>query len=162
VLVHLVDCSPEEGGDPVADWDTINRDLALYSPYLATKSQIAVATKLDVEGAAERADALEKHLAATGQTLLRISAVTNEGLQPLLDAMVQALDAAGPPAPLPFEELPEDVVGKAYNRAEESESEEISDESGASDDSGDDDSGDDSSGDDDSGDDDSGDGKETA
>jgi GTP-binding protein len=102
VLVHLVDCGGEEGRDPVHDFDAINRELELYSPALASKPQIPVATKMDIPGAAQRADALEAVLRARGQKLLRIAAVTGEGLQPLLDAIVHALDEAGPPRPLPL------------------------------------------------------------
>lgn len=111
VLVHLVDCGNEEERDPVQDYEVINRELELYSPDLARKPQIAVASKLDVTDAGERADQLERHLADKGIKLLRISAVTGEGLDPLLDAIVHALDAAGPAAPLsqfPEEELPEE------------------------------------------------------
>jgi len=98
VLLHLVDCGGEEGRDPVQDLRTIDRELALYSPELAAKPQIAVATKMDLPGSQERADALEAALAGEGKRLYRISAVTQSGLAPLLDATVGALDAAGPPA----------------------------------------------------------------
>jgi GTP-binding protein len=100
VLIHLVDCSGDER-DPVKDLDAINRELELYSPMLAKKRQIIVATKMDVTGAEERAGVLDTELARRGVKLLRISAVTHSGLDPLLDSVVEALDAAGPPEPLP-------------------------------------------------------------
>jgi GTPase involved in cell partitioning and DNA repair len=40
----------------VADFEAINRELALYSPHLAQKQQIVAATKLDVPEAGPRAD----------------------------------------------------------------------------------------------------------
>ena len=107
VLCHLVDCGGEEGRDPVVDYETIQRELALYSPKLAARRQIVVATKLDVTGADERADALEKYLAGKGLGLLRISSVTGDGLNPLLDAVVHEMDAAGPPEPVAFDEADE-------------------------------------------------------
>jgi GTP-binding protein len=107
LLVHLVDCSPEEGREPVADYETINRELAAYSAYLAGKPQVVAATKLDIPEAGPRADALEAHLATKGLKLLKISAATGEGLTGLLDAVVQELDRAGPPRPLTPEELAE-------------------------------------------------------
>src|SRR5919204_6033733 len=48
VLVHLLDVSGLTGRDPVADYDAINRELALASPELAAKPQIVVAGKLDL------------------------------------------------------------------------------------------------------------------
>ncbi len=103
VLCHLVDCGGEEGREPVADYETIQRELALYSPKLASRQQVVVATKLDITGADERADALEKYLSEKGIALLRISAVTGDGLNPLLDAVVHEMDAAGPPEAVVFD-----------------------------------------------------------
>jgi GTP-binding protein len=100
VLVHLVDCGGEEGRDPIHDFDAINRELKLYSPELAEKKQIIAATKMDIPGAAERAEALAAELGSRGLKVFRIAAVTNEGIQPLLGAMVHALDEAGPPRPM--------------------------------------------------------------
>lgn len=96
VLVHLVDCGNEEGRDPVSDYAAIRRELALYSPELAGKPEIVVATKLDLPDAAERAQRLDRHLSGEGRGVLWVSAVTGEGLQPLLDEIVRLLDAAGP------------------------------------------------------------------
>ena len=101
MLVHLVDCGGEEGRDPVVDYETINRELALYSPHLAEKPQIVVATKMDLTDAHERADTLAQYLAGKQIPLLRISAVTGEGLPAVLDGIVRTLDAAGPAQPLP-------------------------------------------------------------
>ncbi len=101
VLALLVDCSGEEGRDPASDLAIIRRELELYSPELAAKTQLVVATKLDVPDAGGRADALAHALDSTdGSGLLRISAVTGEGLPALVDAMARALDAAGPPQPV--------------------------------------------------------------
>src|SRR4249920_3647233 len=47
VLVHLVDVSSESGRDPVADLDTVRRELELFQPALAAKPQIVVANKID-------------------------------------------------------------------------------------------------------------------
>ncbi len=104
VLCHLIDCGGEEGRDPVSDFEIINRELALYSPKLAGKKQVVVATKLDLTGADERADALSKYLSSKNIVLMRISAVTGEGLRKVLDAIVHELDEAGPPEPVIFDE----------------------------------------------------------
>src|SRR5262247_1830135 len=54
VLVHLLDISGLTGRDPLADFDTINRELALTSPELVAKPQIVVAGKLDLAETRER------------------------------------------------------------------------------------------------------------
>src|SRR5207249_1011506 len=48
VLVHLLDISGLTGRDPLADFEALNRELALASRELAQKPQIVVAGKLDL------------------------------------------------------------------------------------------------------------------
>jgi len=96
LLVHLIDVSGATNRDPVADFDTIRRELELYRPELADKPQLAVANKMDVVSDPDAVDRLEAHLAAMQIPLHRISAVTGEGIAPLLEAMWQHI--APPPA----------------------------------------------------------------
>jgi len=94
VLVHLVDpVAPGEGRGPRADYDAINRELALYSPELAKKPQVIVVTKMDVPEAGAKLALLEKSFARRKKKpkILAISAVTGKGLDPLLDAVARLL-----------------------------------------------------------------------
>jgi GTP-binding protein len=87
VLIHMIDVSGATGRDPMADFDTIRRELELYRPEFADKPQLAAANKVDVMADAEVVDRLEAHLAKQKVPLYRISAVTGEGVQALLEAM---------------------------------------------------------------------------
>lgn len=107
VLLHVVDTGGEEGREPLRDFDVINEELAKYSPRLAKKTQIVVANKLDLTDADTRADEFETRLKERGIRLFRMSAVTGEGIQPILDEIVRILDEAGPPRPLAEEEAEE-------------------------------------------------------
>lgn len=85
VLVHLVDISGGSGRDPVSDLDTIRRELELFRPELAAKPQLVAANKIDalddegrVAGLARRADELRL-------PFFRISAVSGQGVAPLLE-----------------------------------------------------------------------------
>src|SRR5206468_4263384 len=69
VLVHLLDVSGLTGRDPLADYDAINRELALASPALAAKPQIVVAGKLDLAETRARLPAVHRALAARGIAL---------------------------------------------------------------------------------------------
>jgi GTP-binding protein len=94
VLVHLVDpLAPGEGRGPRADLDAINRELALYSPLLARKPQVIAVTKMDVPEASRMLAQLQKSFARRKRKpqILGISAVTGEGMDPLLDAVANAL-----------------------------------------------------------------------
>jgi GTP-binding protein len=86
VLIHLVDVSGASGRDPVHDFETIQRELAAFSPELAAKPQIVAATKMDAISDAAAVDALGAHVSAHGLPFLRISAVTGDGLPELQEA----------------------------------------------------------------------------
>jgi GTP-binding protein len=91
LLVHVVDVSPATGRDPVRDVEIIREELARYRPELADKPAIAAASKMDLVADDAQVDRLEAHLAAPGIPLFRISAVTGEGIQALVEAMWQHL-----------------------------------------------------------------------
>src|SRR5688572_27047611 len=87
VLVHLVDVSGASGRDPIEDFETIQRELQLFSADLAAKPQIVAATKIDALGDANTVDALEAHVKSQHLPFLRISAVTGENLAELQEAV---------------------------------------------------------------------------
>jgi GTP-binding protein len=100
VLVHVIDVSSLSGRDPIEDFEVIRRELAQFegtgedtAESLATKPQIAAANKIDALDDPARLDALKKHLKKKKVPLFPISAVTGEGLQPLLQAMWTAVAA---------------------------------------------------------------------
>ncbi len=116
VLVHLVDpVAPGEGRGPRADLDAIDRELALYSPELAKKPQVIAVTKMDVPEAKERLAELTKSFARRKRkpVILPISAVTGEGLDPLLDAVAKALRGEEPGQERPSRKK----VGKPRSKA---------------------------------------------
>ncbi len=94
VLVHLVDpIAPGEGRAPRADYEAVNRELALYSPELAKKPQVIAVTKMDLPEARERFAEFKKAFARRKRkpAILAISSVTSEGLDALLDAVAHLL-----------------------------------------------------------------------
>jgi GTP-binding protein len=92
VLVHLVDLSaPGEGREPVSDFEIINRELERYSPELAQKPQLVVASKMDIPESQERLEAFRAAMAERGLRVFPLSAATRDGVQPLLDATAEVL-----------------------------------------------------------------------
>ena len=83
LLVHLLDASNISAKDPLADFYAIARELELFSPSLAKKPQIVVASKLDLPEARAGLPALEKAVAAANLPFCAISAVTGTGLAEL-------------------------------------------------------------------------------
>ena len=96
VLVHLVDVSGASGRDPIEDFETIQRELAFFSGELGVKPQIVAATKIDAVTDSAAVDALEAHVRSLDLPVVRISAVTGEGLGALQEAMWRYLSDARP------------------------------------------------------------------
>jgi GTP-binding protein len=86
VLVHLVDVSGASGRDPVEDFDTIRRELALYNPHLLDKPELVVANKIDALDDPSRVEALAQRADELDLPFFRISGVTGEGVPALLEA----------------------------------------------------------------------------
>jgi GTPase len=90
VLVHLIDVGPTGGDDPGADFEKINRELALYSPELMQKPQIVAATKVDT-AEEEKMEVLEDYCRSHALPFLPVSAVTGRGVRELIARLSQRL-----------------------------------------------------------------------
>ena len=86
VLIHLVDVSGSSGRDPVEDFEIVQRELELFDPAVAAKPQLVVANKLDAVDEPARVKALEKRAKKAKLPFFKISGVTGEGIETLLQA----------------------------------------------------------------------------
>ncbi len=71
-------------GDPVENFEKINKELELYSPELADKPLSVAGTKLDIKGDGERLDRLAGYCEDKGYDFFPISAATGEGIRELI------------------------------------------------------------------------------
>jgi len=94
VLVHLVDVSGASGRDAVEDFDTIRDELRRFDERVAAKPQIVVATKIDALDDPERLDTLRRHVRKKQLPFVKISAVTGDGLDELLETVWRGIVAA--------------------------------------------------------------------
>ena len=92
LLLHLVDVSSVSGRDPVADYETVNRELASYNPELALRPQFVVATKIDALDEPERLESLKARAAEDAKPFFAISSATGAGVRELVNAMAAKLD----------------------------------------------------------------------
>ncbi|MFT8889251.1 MAG: GTPase ObgE [Ethanoligenens sp.] len=115
LLVHIVDISGSEGRDPIQDFETINAELSGYSPELSERPQIVAGNKCDIadEEAVARFRAFieEKKL-----PFFPISAATQSGVTPLLQAVAAKLAALPPIKIFAPEELPQEDFEKHAER----------------------------------------------
>jgi len=97
VLVHLVDVSGASGRDPVADFDAVQHELSLFSAELGAKPQIVAGTKIDALSDPELVERLDAHVTSRGLPFTRVSAVTGEGIDALVEAIWKYLAPSATP-----------------------------------------------------------------
>lgn len=88
VLVHLVEPEPLDGSDPIDNYHKIREELKQYDPALGRRPEIVVISKCELPDAAAAAELLEESI---GRPVLRISAVTGEGLSSLIAEVFDVL-----------------------------------------------------------------------
>jgi GTP-binding protein len=98
LIAHLVDTSDANDRDPVRDFEIIEHELASFSPMLAKKPMIVVATKLDATTDRTHLQELRAFCAKRGLEFHAVSSATGEGIVELVRAMADALDRIPKPA----------------------------------------------------------------
>ncbi len=91
LLVHLIDTASIDTDAPLASYEAINRELALYSEKLATKRQIVVLNKLDLTGTKEKAEIFQAALKE--KEVVLISAISGKGTKKLTSRIVESLQS---------------------------------------------------------------------
>jgi GTP-binding protein len=114
LLVHLLDGSAP---DPIADLDTVDQELALFSEELARRPQIVGINKIDIPEARERLPELQARLAARGIDAPALSAATGEGVPALVQRVWTALRQIDETAPNPQPLTPTPLVLRPEPRA---------------------------------------------
>lgn len=95
ILIHLIDTSLILPQQPLADYETLNNELAQYNQKLAQKPQILVLNKLDLSGTEEKARIFQSALdKIADQDVFLISAIKGTGITPLISKLLDALDQA--------------------------------------------------------------------
>jgi GTPase len=129
LLVHVLDLSPLDGSDPVANHQTVERELELHDPRLAALPRMLALSKADLVDPERSAAAREQWRRRLGEDVpvILTSSVTRAGLDELTTELIRAIpldrneaagDPAGGPSP-PAQELAEHRVfrpaaGRAY------------------------------------------------
>ncbi len=119
LVLHVVDVSGSEGRDPIEDFETINRELAEYSPALASRPMAVAANKCDM-ASPEQIERLKMRVCAAGMDFFPISAAAQTGTQELVRAVSYKLASLPPIAtfepeyvePEEPEELPDPEIDR--------------------------------------------------
>ncbi|MCL5671660.1 MAG: GTPase ObgE [Acidobacteria bacterium] len=107
LLLHLIDVAEFAGRDPTEDFAVILKELESFSPAVAKKPMLMVASRVDAAGDGNRLFALREFCREQKRPLYEISSVTGEGLEELKHAAwarLQEIPKLGPA---------EDIVSEA-------------------------------------------------
>jgi GTP-binding protein len=98
LLIHMLDGAAT---DPLADHDTINRELAQFSERLAVKPQLVVLNKMDLPDAQAWWPLVQEAMGEHGVEVHAISAVTRQGVPELMYRTFALLGTLPPAEPVP-------------------------------------------------------------
>lgn len=91
LLLHFIDVSGIEGRNPVEDYYKVNEELKKYSEKLSKRTQIIVANKIDSMQDSTLYEELEKVAKEHYQKIFKISGVTGEGVEELMNYVSKTL-----------------------------------------------------------------------
>lgn len=91
LLVHVLDVFQFGERDPKTDFETVNRELALFDEELPRKPQVVVASKVDLLPDRSAVEDLEEFFRSHGYRFCAVSAVTGEGLDRFKDIIADGL-----------------------------------------------------------------------
>lgn len=106
IIAHVIDISSFEGRDPYEDYIKINKELEEFNKNLLKKPQIIIANKMDGANSEENLKEFKKKVKDV--KIFEVSAITNTGLQDVVDYLAEELDK------LPNEPLFEDEAFESH------------------------------------------------
>ncbi len=115
VIAHVIDMGGTEGRDPYDDYLVIRKELESFDPKLTKKPELIIANKMDVEGAKEKLAEFKTKL--PDKKIIEISAISSEGLEPVINTLADMLDEI-PITPLYEEEQYESYILYKFKKEE--------------------------------------------
>ena len=115
LIVHILDGA---AADPLADYNQIRAELALYDERLAERPEILVVNKIDLPDAREYLELLNESFAERGiRQPLAISALTRENVDRLIQAVFELSASLPKQRAQPYEEEPTYALGDSDDLA---------------------------------------------
>ncbi len=94
VILHLIDVAPLDGRSPADAYRSIRNELASYSGTLASKPELVVATKIDLDQSGELIKDLEEEI---GVAVVAVSAVSSKGMPNLRNRLLGLIGGSQEP-----------------------------------------------------------------
>lgn len=87
ILAHVIDMGAYEGRNPVEDYQTIRKEIENYSSKLASKKEIIIANKMDLENATDNLKEFKK--AYPDKEIIEISATNHTNINKLINRLLE-------------------------------------------------------------------------
>lgn len=117
VIAHVIDMSGSELRNPYDDYILINKELEQFNKKLLLKPQIIIANKMDIAGAKDNIVKFKNELNNPNIKIFEVSAISNSGLQPVIDSLAEILSGI-PDTPLFDDEMFESHVLYKFKKEE--------------------------------------------
>ena len=111
MLIHVVDIAGSEGRDPIEDFETINKELAVFNAELATRPQIVAGNKIDM-ATDEQRETFRRYIEDKGLQYFEICAPILEGTKELINAAAALLATLPPIRQYETEPIPMEMLEK--------------------------------------------------
>ncbi len=111
MLIHVVDVAGSEGRDPIEDFETINKELAVFNAELATRPQIVAGNKIDM-ATDEQRESFRRYIEDKGLQYFEICAPILEGTKELINAAAALLATLPPIRQYETEPIPMEMLEK--------------------------------------------------
>jgi len=98
LLVHVLELAPLDGSDPVANFATIERELAAHAPRLAELPRVLALSKADLVPAEDAEAAVAAWRARVEHPVVLTSSATGQGLDALTGELLRSVPEAEPVA----------------------------------------------------------------
>ena len=89
IIAHVIDMGGVEERNPVEDYKMINKELEDFNKKLLKKTQIIIANKMDLPNAKDNLEKFKKEIKDI--KIFEVSALTNKGLQKVVDYLEEEL-----------------------------------------------------------------------
>lgn len=90
VLAHVIDMSGIEGRNPIDDYKVIREELKNFNEKILQKPEIIIANKMDMPSSKENLMEFKKKI--KGKEIFEVSAVSNEGLDIVMEKLATMLE----------------------------------------------------------------------
>lgn len=94
VVLHVVECAPVDGSDPLENLRLVRKELESYSPELAGRPAVVALTKIDL---IQDPTGIASRIEGEGIEVFPVSAVTGAGLASLLFRLAALVDSSPRP-----------------------------------------------------------------